>query len=166
MLFCLPPSAVSFKTGVGFNLFLMHRAPAAMLLTPSAKIEDRVCQERRGARAVPDGFPVRSVASRSIPAPSSISLAIVTRPLQTRGRPHFLAIRTLLAREPCVTRTESVSTLVPRRIHSRALSRKSPCTLGGEPLSATAGTWVHMAAGLPNSIVAKTPFVMLLMLFK
>jgi quercetin dioxygenase-like cupin family protein len=46
------------------------------------------------------------------------------------------------------------------------LSGEADVTLGGEPLSATAGTWVHMAAGLSHSIVAKTPLVMLLMLFK
>ena len=46
------------------------------------------------------------------------------------------------------------------------LSGEADVTLGGEPLSATAGTWVHMAAALSHSIVAKTPLVMLLMLFK
>lgn len=40
------------------------------------------------------------------------------------------------------------------------LSGEADVTLGGEPLSATAGTWIHMAAGLPHSIFAKTPTVM------
>jgi quercetin dioxygenase-like cupin family protein len=46
------------------------------------------------------------------------------------------------------------------------LSGEADVTLGSKPLAATAGTWVHMAAGLPHSIVAKTPVVMLLLLLK
>jgi len=39
-------------------------------------------------------------------------------------------------------------------------------TLGDDTLEATPGTWVHMPAGLRHSIQAKTPVVMLLLLFK
>lgn len=46
------------------------------------------------------------------------------------------------------------------------LSGEADVTLGSESLAATAGTWIHMAAGLPHSIVAKSPTVMLLMLLK
>lgn len=46
------------------------------------------------------------------------------------------------------------------------LSGEADVTLGGEPLAASAGTWVHMAAGLAHSIVAKSPTVMLLTLLK
>jgi quercetin dioxygenase-like cupin family protein len=46
------------------------------------------------------------------------------------------------------------------------LDGEADVTLGDKPLCATAGTWVHMAAGLPHSIVAKTPVVMLLLLLK
>ena len=46
------------------------------------------------------------------------------------------------------------------------LSGEADVMLGGAPLVATAGTWVHMAAGLAHSIAAKTPTVMLLMLYK
>jgi quercetin dioxygenase-like cupin family protein len=46
------------------------------------------------------------------------------------------------------------------------LSGQADVTLGGQPAVATAGTWIHMAAGLPHSIVAKTPTVMLLLLLK
>jgi quercetin dioxygenase-like cupin family protein len=46
------------------------------------------------------------------------------------------------------------------------LSGEAEVTLGGQPLSARAGTWVHMAAGLSHSIAARTPTVMLLLLFK
>jgi quercetin dioxygenase-like cupin family protein len=46
------------------------------------------------------------------------------------------------------------------------LSGEAEVTLGGAPLEVTAGTWVHMNAGLAHSIVAKTPTIMLLMLFK
>ena len=46
------------------------------------------------------------------------------------------------------------------------LSGEADVTLGDEQIAATAGTWVHMAAGLPHSIVTKTPTVMLLMLLK
>ena len=38
-------------------------------------------------------------------------------------------------------------------------------TLGEERLAAAAGTWVHMPAQLPHSIHAKTPVVMLLLMF-
>lgn len=46
------------------------------------------------------------------------------------------------------------------------LSGEADVTLGVKPLSAAAGTWVHMAAGLPHSIIAKTPLVTLLLLLK
>jgi quercetin dioxygenase-like cupin family protein len=39
-------------------------------------------------------------------------------------------------------------------------------TLGGDPLEAKTGTWVHMPKGLRHSIQAKTPVVMLLLLLK
>ncbi len=39
-------------------------------------------------------------------------------------------------------------------------------TLGEDALKAQAGTWTHMPPHLPHSIVAKTPVVMLLLLFK
>lgn len=38
--------------------------------------------------------------------------------------------------------------------------------LGDDSHEAKPGTWVHMAAGLKHSIKAKTPVVMLLVLFK
>lgn len=39
-------------------------------------------------------------------------------------------------------------------------------TLGGDPIVASAGTWIHMQAQLPHSIRAKTHVVMLLLLMK
>lgn len=39
-------------------------------------------------------------------------------------------------------------------------------TLGGEEREAGAGTWVHMPANLQHSLLAETPVVMLLLLFK
>lgn len=38
--------------------------------------------------------------------------------------------------------------------------------LGDDVRDAQAGTWVHMPAGLPHSIKAKTPLVLLLLLLK
>jgi quercetin dioxygenase-like cupin family protein len=46
------------------------------------------------------------------------------------------------------------------------LSGEADVTLGGQPLAVTAGAWVHMPAGLPHSIAAKTPTVILLLLLK
>lgn len=46
------------------------------------------------------------------------------------------------------------------------LSGTAEVTLAGEKSVATAGTWVHMPAGMPHSILAKTPVVMLLLLLK
>jgi len=39
-------------------------------------------------------------------------------------------------------------------------------TLGEDSLAAKAGAWAHMPPHLPHSIVAKTPVVMLLLMFK
>jgi quercetin dioxygenase-like cupin family protein len=39
-------------------------------------------------------------------------------------------------------------------------------TLGEESFEAKPGTWVHMRAKLSHSVLAKTPSLMLLMLFK
>ena len=46
------------------------------------------------------------------------------------------------------------------------LSGEADVTLGDQPLAVTAGAWVHMPAGLPHSIAAKTPTVILLLLLK
>jgi quercetin dioxygenase-like cupin family protein len=46
------------------------------------------------------------------------------------------------------------------------LSGESDVTLGADRVTATAGTWIHMAAQLPHSIRTKTPVVMLLSLLK
>jgi quercetin dioxygenase-like cupin family protein len=46
------------------------------------------------------------------------------------------------------------------------LSGQAAVTLGSQPLAAQAGTWVHMPAGLPHSIHARQPTVMLLLLLK
>lgn len=39
-------------------------------------------------------------------------------------------------------------------------------TLGEETMAAQAGTWVQMPPHLPHSVTAKTPVVMLLLMFK
>lgn len=44
------------------------------------------------------------------------------------------------------------------------LSGEADVTLGDDPVSAQEGTWIHMPANLPHSIVARTPVIMLLML--
>ena len=44
------------------------------------------------------------------------------------------------------------------------LSGEAELTLGEEGLSAGPGTWIHMEAGLPHSVLAQTPTVMLLLL--
>lgn len=46
------------------------------------------------------------------------------------------------------------------------LQGQAKLTLGEDQHEATAGTWVHMPAGLRHSIQAKTPVVMLLLLLK
>jgi quercetin dioxygenase-like cupin family protein len=46
------------------------------------------------------------------------------------------------------------------------LSGQADVTVGGQSDVASAGTWIHMAAGVPHSIVAQTPTVMLLLLLK
>lgn len=44
------------------------------------------------------------------------------------------------------------------------LSGTADLTLGTEEKTAEPGTWVHMPARLPHSVVAKTPVVMLLLM--
>ena len=39
-------------------------------------------------------------------------------------------------------------------------------TLGDDTFAAQAGSWIHMAAGLPHTVLAKTPTIMLLLLLK
>jgi quercetin dioxygenase-like cupin family protein len=46
------------------------------------------------------------------------------------------------------------------------LAGDSDVTLGSEKVTASAGSWIHMAAQLPHSIRAKTPVMMLLLLLK
>jgi quercetin dioxygenase-like cupin family protein len=46
------------------------------------------------------------------------------------------------------------------------LSGEADVTLGAEKATASAGTWIHMAAELRHSIRTKTPAVMLLSLLK
>src|SRR5438128_9635929 len=53
---------------------------------------------------------------------------------------------------------------MPAMLH--VLRGEAQVTLGAENVSAAAGTWIHMRAQLPHSIVAKTPVVLLLLLLK
>ncbi|RME72715.1 MAG: cupin [Verrucomicrobia bacterium] len=53
---------------------------------------------------------------------------------------------------------------VPAVMHF--LEGEAEVKLGAETVQATAGTWVHMAPGLPHAISARTPVKMLLTLFK
>lgn len=46
------------------------------------------------------------------------------------------------------------------------LQGEADLTLGDDKMTATAGTWVQMPPHLPHSITAKTPVLMLLMMFK
>lgn len=46
------------------------------------------------------------------------------------------------------------------------LSGEAAVTLGGQPLAARAGTWVHMPAGLLHSITARAPTIMLLVILR
>lgn len=39
-------------------------------------------------------------------------------------------------------------------------------TLGDDTLAVQTGSWIHMAAGLPHTVLAKTPAIMLLLLLK
>jgi quercetin dioxygenase-like cupin family protein len=45
------------------------------------------------------------------------------------------------------------------------LTGEADVTLGEDPVTAQEGTWIHMPANLSHSVVAKTPVVMLLLLF-
>lgn len=53
---------------------------------------------------------------------------------------------------------------VPAIIH--ILSGEAEVVLGGETRAARAGTWIHMQARLPHSILAKTPLTMLLIMLQ
>ena len=53
---------------------------------------------------------------------------------------------------------------VPAIIH--VLEGEARLTLGDDAMEASAGSWVHMPARLPHSIVAKTPVKMLLLLLR
>ena len=46
------------------------------------------------------------------------------------------------------------------------LQGEAELTLGGDRMTARAGAWVHMTSHLPHSIVAKTPVLMLLLMFQ
>ena len=46
------------------------------------------------------------------------------------------------------------------------LQGEAELTLGDDTFAAQAGFWVHMAAGLPHTVLAKTPTTMLLLLLK
>lgn len=54
----------------------------------------------------------------------------------------------------------------PRSAVMHFLSGRADVIVGGKPVEATAGTWIHMAPGLPHSVAAKSPTVMLLLMFK
>ena len=92
-----------------------------------AFLEDRLCENRRGRRAVTgDVAGLAEATSRTICAPmfssvsfNSISLATVTPSLVIVGEPNFLSITTLRPFGPSVTFTASASWLTPRRIAAR-----------------------------------------------
>lgn len=53
---------------------------------------------------------------------------------------------------------------VPATIH--ILQGEGTLTLGADRMEISAGAWARMPAGLPHSLLAKTPVVMLLMMLK
>lgn len=53
---------------------------------------------------------------------------------------------------------------MPAIIH--ILQGEARVTVGSDGYDARSGTWIHMAAGLPHSIHARTPLVMLLLMLK
>ena len=53
---------------------------------------------------------------------------------------------------------------VPAIIH--ILQGEAQLTLGDDTMEAGAGTWARMAAGLPHSLLARTPVTMLLLMLK
>lgn len=53
---------------------------------------------------------------------------------------------------------------MPAVIHM--IQGQARLTFGQDTHDAQAGTWVHMPAGLPHSVYAKTPMIMLLTLLK
>lgn len=53
---------------------------------------------------------------------------------------------------------------VPAILH--ILSGEAEVSLGGEIREAQTGTWIHMQARLPHSIVARTPLTMLLIMLQ
>lgn len=53
---------------------------------------------------------------------------------------------------------------VPAILH--ILSGEAEVGLGDETRDARAGTWIHMQARLPHSVVAKTPLTMLLIMLQ
>jgi quercetin dioxygenase-like cupin family protein len=46
------------------------------------------------------------------------------------------------------------------------LSGEADVTLGGDSVEARAGTWIHLAPGLPHGIHARTPVLMLLLILR
>jgi len=46
------------------------------------------------------------------------------------------------------------------------LQGEATITLGGDTKEAAPGTWIHMPANLSHSVVAKTPLIMLLTLYR
>ncbi len=46
------------------------------------------------------------------------------------------------------------------------LRGEADLTLGGERRQARPGTWVHMPPRLPHTVVARTPLIMLLLLYE
>jgi quercetin dioxygenase-like cupin family protein len=46
------------------------------------------------------------------------------------------------------------------------LKGEAEVVLGQDKVTATGGTWIHMPARLPHSVLAKTPVCMLLLLLK
>lgn len=52
----------------------------------------------------------------------------------------------------------------PAIIH--ILRGEADLTLGGDPRPGAPGAWIHMAAHLPHSVLARTPVIMLLLMLK
>jgi quercetin dioxygenase-like cupin family protein len=46
------------------------------------------------------------------------------------------------------------------------LRGEADLTLGGDSKAGVPGTWIHMAAHLPHTVVARTPVIMLLLMLK
>lgn len=115
----------------------------------------------------PESDPLDPTAPLGISSPLDLATALPEPPadsILSRTVHQDALVKVVLFRFAAGQELSEHTAAVPAMLH--VLEGRASLGLGGESQEAGPGTWVHMAANLPHSVVAHTPVSMLLTMLR